>query len=1246
MVGAFTWLKPTGGSEDPPDESLDAGAELLPLEEDPDGGELLGEDELLEELQEALEDDALHGEHHHGEPGGERLPGDHRDGLPGGEPRLEPEINVFRMCIAVENKSAKTLVRAINAMHIQLRVCGYNVVRLHTDRGGEFRGDPLEKWCMARSIQRTKTAGVSSQANGRAERPIQEVKARIQRVLKGAEMSSEYWPYACRYVHERERIRMAGKDQKPMPPFGASVLVKRRFWGRGDFEPTHHLVRYVAPDPDNHGHIVLDSEDKMITAPYFIGKTTNPVTDGAWMALLAEQDREVAALDVRRRIRGKMALRSQKVEESFVEDNEFFDSLMEEQLEERREHQKRLQAIIESEAAFMLNEDLDSMNVTFEGLWKLKQAMPSLEEDDVLRTKIVSVVELLAEREKWKEPIESELRQLFEEKRALVKLTEKEFEELKQKYGHEMVVIPMKPVITKKPGPRRRFRMVACGNHVEKAANEDIYASGADALAVRYALKRAAEEQWKGTILDIKVAFLNAPLADDEDEMVTVILRPPALLVKLGYAKPGEHYKADKAIYGLRQSPKRWSSYRDRKLMEMVTKDGFIFRPSVAEPNLWKILKTSKEESLSELEEINSELFGFLLVYVDDLMILSEDYIVQQVVEILQKEWDTSVPERIGGEKVKFLGMEIAEYEQGFFANQANYIHDKKDVEGFRKVKTPTMKDMYPMPEENPSSEEVKEAQKAVGELLWLSTRCRPEISYVTSRCSQMILTAPRWVKTMSESVWAYLKGTAEEGIWFGRDGGVNWEEGSPAGLETYTDISFAPSGDGSISHGAIVVTWNKSLMWWRSGKQPFPTMSTAESELVEAIEGFTLGDSVDAVIAEHEPPHAKRLLVDNMATVSLLGDGPTSWRTRHLKLRAKNLRWRVSSLDWKINFIPGQSQLADVGTKPLGTQRLEWLKKLMNMGTPPEGQDRGSDCLDLQKIKTAVFLCAVASQIKFAKAQGEGDGGGGHFIQYVMMMYTLLVIVLTLFLRPLALAIWEKLVGQHAMREVANETEEEEYLQGSREDFARYVENYAKKIRGASSSPSSTAGEPSMRRRMPSQRSRTGASASSAAGSALIEEPSQEESQENVEQPPSPNFSVASAAPPPSPDVNQNVPERFNIFGLRHGDQRGQQGQVEVPQQDPIPEVQPEEDVIFTVTWTGERYHNDRNCAGLRGAAALCDLRLCRDCLAEEPFIQQRLYGRPGRCLHTRRHHAENLERPRIHEVKSYTPCRMCGPF
>ena len=48
--------------------------------------------------------------------------------------------------------------------------------------------------------------------------------------------------------------------------------------------------------------------------------------------------------------------------------------------------------------------------------------------------------------------------------------------------------------------------------------------------------------------------------------------------------------------------------------------------------------------------------------------------------------------------------------------------------------------------------------------------------------------------------------------------------------------MSYALNGD--VSHGAIYVTWNKSVMWWRSSKQSFPTMSTAEAEVCEATLG------------------------------------------------------------------------------------------------------------------------------------------------------------------------------------------------------------------------------------------------------------------------------------------------------------------------------------------------------------------------------------------------------------------------
>ena len=225
----------------------------------------------------------------------------------------------------------------------------------------------------------------------------------------------------------------------------------------------------------------------------------------------------------------------------------------------------------------------------------------------------------------------------------------------------------MKAVLTKKPGPRRRFRMVASGNYIEKDAKEELYASGADALTVRFALKKAAELGWKGLILDIKVAFLHAPLKDDKDsdDDSAVVLKPPSLLVKLGYAKPGEHYQAVKAVYGLRQAPRKWGRHRDKKLLQMKTPEGYVFRPSVAEPNLWRILKVPDGTDALEIEEFESELYGFLVVYVDDIMILSREQIVLAVRAALQRERETSAPEWIGKDPVKFLRMEISEHDKG-----------------------------------------------------------------------------------------------------------------------------------------------------------------------------------------------------------------------------------------------------------------------------------------------------------------------------------------------------------------------------------------------------------------------------------------------------------------------------------------------------------------------------------------------------------------------------------------------------
>ena len=301
--------------------------------------------------------------------------------------------------------------------------------------------------------------------------------------------------------------------------------------------------------------------------------------------------------------------------------------------------------------------------------------------------------------------------------------------------------------------------MVGCGNFCQKQEGQDLYAGGADTVAVRYVLKRGAEEGWTGCVIDIKAAFLNAPLqAEDGDKVV--VLKPPHLLVKLGYVKSDEYFLVEKPMYGLRQSPRSWCVYRDQVISALKTKEGRVFVMSVGDPNLWVVY-------------LDDQVDGFILIYVDDFLIMMSLIGLQDVLDAITSKWEISTPEMINEKtSVKYLGMELRKHAKGFIATQENYIRVKIDGD-FKKVKTPMTKDAIPEVEENPQEEhDIRLAQKRIGELLWLTTRTRPEICYAVSKCSHLLLSHPQWVVEQTEQIWCYLKSTPTQGLIFSKDRG------------------------------------------------------------------------------------------------------------------------------------------------------------------------------------------------------------------------------------------------------------------------------------------------------------------------------------------------------------------------------------------------------------------------------------------------------------------------------------------
>ena len=123
-------------------------------------------------------------------------------------------------------------------------------------------------------------------------------------------------------------------------------------------------------------------------------------------------------------------------------------------------------------------------------------------------------------------------------------------------------------------------------------------------------------------------------------------------------------------------------------------------------------------------------------------------------------------------------------------------------------------KDMEFEEESERSLPQVREAQRVVGELIWLSTRCRPDLMFTMSKLSSGITKYPCAVVAAASQVWKFLAGTIHHGLEFSN-------HSKESDLNIYSDASF-----GDQCQGCTIVQWGKSLLLWKSSKQALMSSS------------------------------------------------------------------------------------------------------------------------------------------------------------------------------------------------------------------------------------------------------------------------------------------------------------------------------------------------------------------------------------------------------------------------------------
>ena len=274
--------------------------------------------------------------------------------------------------------------------------------------------------------------------------------------------------------------------------------------------------------------------------------------------------------------------------------------------------------------------------------------------------------EARANLEVWKEAL---IKDLGAFSKGFRRLSQHQFRTELLEGNPNVSYVPSNVVYTIKPPDqgmevkfKRKARIVACGNF-SKDDSGDLYANGASGETLRCILAEAAHRQWSAGLVDVKGAFMLTPMTDD----VVTVVNPPTILVSMGLVERGEKWVLTHAMYGLRQSPGLWSSFRDAHLRRLVGSwegEDLKFVQGEVEPNLWAIMA-------------ENSICGALLVYVDALLICGSSSLIEYVANMVSELWETTKLEvATVAIPVRFLGCEIHDLKPGFALDQLPYIKE------------------------------------------------------------------------------------------------------------------------------------------------------------------------------------------------------------------------------------------------------------------------------------------------------------------------------------------------------------------------------------------------------------------------------------------------------------------------------------------------------------------------------------------------------------------------------------------
>ena len=317
-----------------------------------------------------------------------------------------------------------------------------------------------------------------------------------------------------------------------------------------------------------------------------------------------------------------------------------------------------------------------------------------------------------------------------------------------------------------------------------------------------------------------------------------------------------------------------------------------------------------------------------IAVYVDDILIAgTSNKKIAEVKAAIANRFEV----KDMGELHYFLGVKIVRDSQAgtIWLGQPSYsenIVQDFNMENVNVCRTPTNPSLkLTKADETSTYADTEKYQSAVGKLLFLSTRTRPDIAFAVS-------TVAKFTSNPTEQHWKavkhiirYIAGTINYGLMFTRS--------ETTDCTGFSDADWAGDVDDRKSTSGYIFSVGGAPVSWKSRKQSCVALSTAEAEYISltiaAQEAIWSNRLLSELQLQKEPLEPAIIYEDNQSAISMAKNPQFHGRSKHIAIKYHFIRDEVKNGAIKIQYCRTNDMVADMFTKGLYADQFQKLRDM-----------------------------------------------------------------------------------------------------------------------------------------------------------------------------------------------------------------------------------------------------------------------------------------------------------------------------